>query len=453
MRKLLYTLSILAAFTAKALAFDFQSENLLYTIINANPPQVSLDGHVNGQDAQGELVIPETVEHDGVTYTVTEIGNNAFFACIHLTGDLVIPQTVTRIGSRAFQACGCDGNLTIPNSVTEIGRYAFCINRLTGQLVLPRSIQKIEAGAFAGSEGFTGDLVIPESVTMICDSAFRLCSFDGILSIGSAVETIGVRAFCQCSGLKGSLIIPESVIEIGHDAFYYCSGFDGCLVLPSHLDRIEDMSFVGCEGLVGSLLLPEGLSYIGYMAFCFCGGLTGELVIPHTVRIIEEGAFSDTGFSHLTIGGGVESIRQTAFASMPLSSIKIHADIPPALHYLSFANVPKSIPVYIPCNTLELYQEADYWEEFECFIEDCSLSANENEGVTPITCYPNPTTNFVRLVGSNITVVQVFNPLGQLVKTVQNMNEISMLGWAKGEYVLHITDAEGHKCVKKVMKE
>jgi hypothetical protein len=213
------------------------------------------------------------------------------------------------------------------------------------------------------------------------------------------------------------------------------------------------MSFVGCGGLVGNLQLPEGLSHIGYMAFCFCGGLTGELVIPNTVRTIEEGAFSDTGFSHLTIGGGVESIRQTAFASMPLSSIKIHAEIPPTLHYLSFANVPKSIPVYIPCNTLGLYQTADYWDEFECFIEDCSLSANENEKVVQITCYPNPATNFVRLVGAEKAIVQVYNPLGQLVKTVQDISEISMLGWAKGEYVLHITDAEGRKCVKRVVKE
>ena len=77
MKKLLFTLLILVGFAMQATAQSFQSGDLLYSVIGSNPPRVSLNGHVDGTAATGELFIPETVEHEGTTYTVTSIGNKA----------------------------------------------------------------------------------------------------------------------------------------------------------------------------------------------------------------------------------------------------------------------------------------------------------------------------------------------------------------------------------------
>ena len=142
MKKLFFTLAILAGFVMQALAYDFQSGYLLYTIISTDPPRVSLDGHVDGEDAQGELIIPEIVNYGGVTYTVTKIGYEAFYQCRGLTGNLVIPSTVDTIMTRAFGYCsGFTGNLVIPNSVRHLGGGAFnwCYG-FDGTLVLPDSI-------------------------------------------------------------------------------------------------------------------------------------------------------------------------------------------------------------------------------------------------------------------------------------------------------------------------
>lgn len=455
MKKTFLILAILVGFATRGLAYDFQSGNLLYTIISTDPPCVSLDGHIDGQQAQGELVIPETVEFEGVTYTVNEIGYMAFDHCLYLTGDLVIPETVTRIGNWAFSACGIPGTLTLPSSLTEIGKYVFCTNRLTGQLVLPNSLQVIGAGAFEASEGFTGDLVIPESVTLICEDAFRLCScFDGHLIIGGAVKSIGEGAFYQCSGFQGDLVIPESVEEIGQYAFFKCYGFDGSLKLPTHLTAIEDMTFGWCSGLTGSLVLPEDVTRIGWQAFASCG-FTGDLVIPNSVVRIHEAAFATcTGFSDLTIGGAVERIDYIAFAGIPLQSIKLHAETPPMLHYLTFNNVPKDIPVYVPCNTIELYQNAEYWDEFTNFIEDCSLSTEDYKSESfQAICYLNPTKDLVRIDGLNPTEVQIYNTIGQLVKTVQNTNEISLEGLPQGVYLLRVSLEGGKVFADKVVKE
>ena len=65
MKRYILSIIISVSFALQALAYDFQSGNLLYSIIGTDPPCVSLDGHIDGTEAQGELVIPETVTHEG----------------------------------------------------------------------------------------------------------------------------------------------------------------------------------------------------------------------------------------------------------------------------------------------------------------------------------------------------------------------------------------------------
>ena len=72
----------------------------------------------------GKIVIPETVEYEGVTCHVTSIGNYAFSYCSGLTS-VIIPNSVTSIGDWAFRECSGLTSVTIPNSVTSIGSYAF----------------------------------------------------------------------------------------------------------------------------------------------------------------------------------------------------------------------------------------------------------------------------------------------------------------------------------------
>ena len=72
----------------------------------------------------GEIVIPESVEHEGVTHSVTGIGNGAFDGCSGLTS-VTIPNSVTSIGESAFKGCSGLTSVTIPNSVESIGSDAF----------------------------------------------------------------------------------------------------------------------------------------------------------------------------------------------------------------------------------------------------------------------------------------------------------------------------------------
>ena len=199
---------------------------------------------------------------------ITKIPMNAFRRK-KLTGNLVIPNSITTIEKSAFYGCtGLSGNLTIPNSVTTIGEKAFVeCSGFTGNLTIPNSVTTIEELAFRGCTGFKGDLTIPNSVTTIGESVFFGCTgLSGNLTIPNSVTTIGERAFSNCIGFTGNLTIPNSVTTIGNFAFSYCTGFTGDLSLPKSLEVVGSRSFEFCNKIqtIKFQSLPEGISgYLG----------------------------------------------------------------------------------------------------------------------------------------------------------------------------------------------
>ena len=229
----------------------------------------------------------------------------------------VVLENITKIGEYAFSGCsGLTGDLVIPESVTSIGDCAFERCNFTGDLVLPEKLTSVGSGAFFGCSGLTGDLVIPESVTSIGDSAFYNCyGLTGNLVIPEGVTSIGHYAFYNCYGLTGNLVIPEGVTSIGESAFYNCNGFTGDLVLPEKLTSIGGYAFDSCN-FTGDLVLPEKLTSVGWGAFSGCN-FTGELVIPKSVTSIGDFAFYGCkGIQYITLFAKTANIDENAFSGV-----------------------------------------------------------------------------------------------------------------------------------------
>lgn len=258
-------------------AQEFTVGKVKYSIIDGN--SVSVIGHVDGQNAKGELVIPNPVSYNRNTYSVTSIGAGAFAGCAGLT-NVTISNSVITIAVQAFESCMGLTNITIPNSVTSIGVLAFQNCWGLTNVTIPNSVTSIGDGAFSGCRGLT-NVTIPNSVTSI-DGSFNGCSglesiivdsenkvYDSRKNCNAIIETstntlilgckntiipqsvtsIGDHAFMGCSGLT-SITIPSSVISIGSQAFWFCTKLTSVIIKS---DRIQDMPFYelffGCDSL------------------------------------------------------------------------------------------------------------------------------------------------------------------------------------------------------------
>ena len=137
-----------------------------------------------------------------------------------VNGDVTIPDSVTSIGSSAFDGYSGLASVTISSSVTNIGHYAFYRCSGLASVTIPDGVTSIESSAFSGCSGLTS-VAIPSSAS-IWSSAFSGCSGLTSVTISDGVTSIGASAFSGCSGLT-SVTIPGSVTSVGSQAFYNCS--------------------------------------------------------------------------------------------------------------------------------------------------------------------------------------------------------------------------------------
>ncbi len=325
-------------------ADDVQINGLWYNIdINGNTAQVIQ--YKNNVKYEGDIVIPSTVTYDGVEYSVTKIGNNAFSGCSSLTG-ISIPQGVTSISNYAFNSCSnlvkaefssieslcrivfttersnplyyahhlfVNGeevtNVIIPTSVTNIGKYSFYGCSSLTEINILQGVTSIGSCAFYGCSSLT-EINIPQGVTTIGDNAFYGCSSLAEINIPLGVTSIGYNMFYGCSSLTG-INIPQGVTSIGNYAFSSCSSLTE-INIPQGVTSIGSYAFWGCSSLA-EINIPQGVTSIGSRAFYGCSSLT-EINIPQGVTTIGSNTFY--GCSHLAginIPQGVTSIGESAF--------------------------------------------------------------------------------------------------------------------------------------------
>lgn len=304
MKRCLSFLVALFLATTALWAYDFRVDKLCYTITSDKAPYTvevvrpSRYGYYNnghGYSRLGDIVIPEYVTYDDVTYAVTSIGEYAFYNS-GLTS-IVLPSTLLQIGEYAFHYTGIR-TIQIPTSVTTIHEGAFA-NSLLESIEIPNNVIEMGKDVFKSCENLK---------TMLWDANL---SGD---CVPSSIESITFGEHCDsipadiCGGNDRltSVTISGNVKKIGEYAFNDCTGLKK-IKLPEGLISIEDNAFQGCTGL-SSIDLPQSLVYIGYYAFSSCTSLT-SIVIPDNVTTIAPEAFGDcTGLTSVTIGKSVTSI-------------------------------------------------------------------------------------------------------------------------------------------------
>ena len=96
----------------------------IYYNLDTETNTASVTRNSNGSGYSREIIIPSSVESEGIEYSVTSIGFKAFYYCTSLTS-IEIPSSITRIYDYAFEGCTSLTSVEIPSSVTSIGGWAF----------------------------------------------------------------------------------------------------------------------------------------------------------------------------------------------------------------------------------------------------------------------------------------------------------------------------------------
>ena len=219
MKKRLTLFSLLLLFTMTAMAQTLVDG--IYYNLNGSDNTAEVTKKNDGTKYRGDIVIPASISVDGVDYSVTSIGEYAFYECLDLMS-IEIPNSVTSIGYDAFCLCSGLTSIDIPNSVTKIGDKAFSVCSGLTSIEIPTSVTKIGNSAFAYCSGLTS-IEIPNSVTEIGESAFEGCYSLTSIEIPNSVTEIGAEAFDGCSGLTSITMQRATPPTVGDYLFLACS--------------------------------------------------------------------------------------------------------------------------------------------------------------------------------------------------------------------------------------
>ena len=325
--------------------------------------------------------------------SVTSIGDYAFYNCISLT-NITIPASVTSIGERAFGKCKAlvnievdinsfnytskDGNLynkdttklilyalgknvysfTFPQSVTSIGSYAFEDCTILTNISIPDSVTSIGDGAFSRCASLKS-ITIPDSVTSIGDGTFGECKKLESITIPNSVTSIGNGAFYACYSLT-NITIPYSVTSIGRSAFFRCSSLKRVLISNS-VTSIGRSAFSRCSSLT-SIAIPDSVTSIGDEAFYGCTKLYGAFVPIDLIDLNTNNIFPSTTkiyyiekeFSiNYDANGGIGAPEQLHFTSDTKTiSFTVTKQIPSRTGYIfeGWSNEPNGSADYLPGN-------------------------------------------------------------------------------------------------------
>ena len=85
-----------------ASAYNAEIDGIYYNFSGSNATVTYKTTSYNSYS--GDIVIPEAVTYNETIYSVTSIGDDAFYGCTGLIS-ITIPEGVTSIGNYAFYAC------------------------------------------------------------------------------------------------------------------------------------------------------------------------------------------------------------------------------------------------------------------------------------------------------------------------------------------------------------
>lgn len=300
------------------------------------------------QKVTTELTLPASVQNltglgwarnaSKIDLSQTQVGAIAAdeFNLCNMT-EVVLPDSLTTINSRAFKDCRSLAKINISN-VNYIGEDAFAnCEKLTDNVIedIKSPVAYLGSGAFQGCSALTKGIVpvitdaslthtVPvklfsncrnmvevyfkdSALQTIADSAFegtgeiQFAGSSGSLGdqLPGTVTNIGESAFMQ-SKVKKLDLSNTSLTEIKKTTFYYADLSEG-ITLPETLKTIREEAF--CHSNLTQVTLPNSVTALEPKSFQYTQSL-GKLVLSKNLTELPAQVFQGAGCTTLVAGEG-----------------------------------------------------------------------------------------------------------------------------------------------------
>lgn len=357
----------------------------------------------------GNVIIPSTVDYNGVTYTVTGVAEYAFTDYDDALISVTLPNTIVALDNYAFDGTVLE-KLDLPDSVESIGNNVFEYSALKN-ISLGQGIKTIGSNCFLKCDDLQQVTVMAVTPPTIESSTFpstlrsniTLTVPKGSLSAyKTAPNWSGFKEYKEAEG--GDTPDPNAPVEFTYDGVWYKGDpstgnaevmtvytlvddkrlsdyYSGDLVIPATVSHngkdytvtaLQDECFYLCS--VTSITLPETLTKLGWESFYGLKNLK-SITIPDAVNVIEHGDFIACVIEEVTLGSGITEIQYQAFANANLlKKMTVMASVPPTLAADAFTSsygtdfIKANTSLYVPYASLEAYKTAPNWSGFKEYL-------------------------------------------------------------------------------------
>ena len=336
--------------------YNFSGDESIEIILNGIKYRLNIDktAEVLANDYSGDIIIPENVTYNDVTYRITSLENGCFNDCSYLTS-ISLPDGITSLGKNCFYDCSSLTTIELPDGITSIGPNCFYGCSSLKSIKLPTGLTSMGYECFSGCSSLTSislpvgltslkrecfngcsslkSIELPDGLTSIEHDCFNGCSSLKSIELPDGLTSIEHDCFAGCSSLK-SIKLPAGLTSMGYDCFYGCSSLKN-IELQAGLTSLEGGCFYGCSSLK-SIKLPDGITSLGYDCFGGCSSLT-TIELP----------------------AGLTSLGDDCFVNCSsLTSMLCFAVEPP----ICYTNVvDKTTRLYVPKESIEKYEQKAAW--------------------------------------------------------------------------------------------
>ncbi len=329
---------------------------------------------------------------------VTKLGEDAFRGT-HFTA-VTFGEGLKEIPDRCFAGCGrLSGEIDIPEGVTRIGEYAFKLlnydlSWLSEEetpewtIKLPSTLKEIGREAFRGNEFLKAAApLLPPNTERVGEYAFDgCCNMEGTLTLPAGVA-VGIATFRKCESLTGELKIPGDLWDGNNMEYSYSGGKLYGHPAPNRIEHhrnIPKCCFAGCKGFT-ALEIAEGILQIDPAAFYNCTGLRGTLALPKRICVYTEAFKNCSGLTGLTLPQERDSVIDT-LDTRP--QVKLHGAVFDGCSSLSGdltlhsdrVSIYDATRMFFGTDLKNIYMEGEWSYEFDVEGYSSYLKKNGSKG-------------------------------------------------------------------------